>query len=307
MTTPFDVLGLGCVAVDELLLVDAYPLEDSKAPVRQRVRQCGGLTATALVAAARMGARCAYAGTLGEDPASQFVAGRLAEERVDLRYLRRHGNARPIQSTIVVAGKAGTRTILYDLSGAQGASVDWPPEEAIRSSRVLFVDHFGVEGMTRAAHLARDAGVSVVADFECDPGGCFAELIDLVDHLVISASFACRLSGTDDPAQAACSLWGPHRQAVVVTAGERGSWYVGEDSPTASHHFAAFAVDALDTTGCGDVFHGAYAAALAEGLDLRARIRLGSAAAALKVMQPGGQAGIPTREAVEMFLQEQPS
>ncbi len=207
MTTPIDVLGLGCVAVDELLFVDAYPSEDTKAPIQQRERQCGGLTATALVAAARMGARCAYAGTLGEDPASHFVAGRLSQENIDLRYLRLKRNVRPIQSTIIVGTASGTRTILYDLSVTQGAGIDWPPAEAIHNTRVLFVDHFGVEGMTRAARLARKAGVSVVADFECDPGGCFAELMDLVDHLVISERFACQLSGRADPAEAACSLW----------------------------------------------------------------------------------------------------
>lgn len=304
MTSPIDVLGMGCVAVDELLFVDEYPAEDTKAPVRRRERQCGGLTATALVAAARMGGRCAYAGTLGADPASHFVAGRLSEEGIDLRYLRLQRDVRPIQSTILVAA-SGTRTVLYDLSGAQGARIDWPPAEAIQNARVLFVDHFGVEGMTRAARLARKAGVSVVADFECDPGNGFADLLNLVDHLVVSEHFACQLTGVADPAAAACALWTSQRAAVVVTAGQRGGWFVSDNSPTTPQHYPAFAVDAVDTTGCGDVFHGAYTAALAEGRDLADRIRLASAAAALKVTRPGGQAGIPRREAVELFLQEQ--
>jgi len=73
----YDILGLGCATVDDLLFVDAYPPADGKTPVRGRQRQGGGLTATALVAAARLGARCHYAGTLGEDELSQFVEGRL--------------------------------------------------------------------------------------------------------------------------------------------------------------------------------------------------------------------------------------
>ena len=70
----FDVLGLGCAAVDDLLYVDVYPkTADVKVRVRRRERQCGGLTATALVAAARLGSRCAYAGILGGDENSQFI------------------------------------------------------------------------------------------------------------------------------------------------------------------------------------------------------------------------------------------
>jgi sugar/nucleoside kinase (ribokinase family) len=61
----------------------------------------------------------------------------------------------------------------------------------------------------------------------------------------------------------------------------------------------------VDTTSCGDVFHGAYASALAWGLGLDERVRLACAAAALKATRPGGQAGIPTRAAVESFLQGQ--
>ncbi len=71
-------------------------------------------------------------------------------------------------------------------------------------------------------------------------------------------------------------------------------------------HQPAFPVEVVDTTGCGDVFHGAYASALAEGLDLPVRVRLAAAAAALKATQPGGQAGIPSRGKVEAFLGEYP-
>ncbi|MBA3485539.1 MAG: sugar kinase, partial [Pirellulales bacterium] len=83
MARSIDVLGLGCAAVDDLLLVDRYPAPDSKTPVVRRERRCGGLTAAALIAASRLGARCAYAGCLGEDDASGFVLRSLHAEGVD--------------------------------------------------------------------------------------------------------------------------------------------------------------------------------------------------------------------------------
>lgn len=307
MTSTLDILGLGCVAVDDLLYVTRYPAADNKQQVLRRDRQCGGLTATALVAACRMGARCAYAGTLGQDELSEFAVQRLAAEQVDLCYLQRCDGARPIHSTIIVDQTERTRTIFYDLSGAVPAKSDWPPEEAIRASRVLFVDHFGIEGMLRAARIARTAGIPVVADFESRLTSDFAELVALVDHPILSYDFARRWTGQDDPGAAALAMGSPHRRAVVITWGAKGCWYIGADAPHVVCHQPAFPVQVVDTTGCGDVFHGVYAAGLAQGLALPDRVRWAAAAAALKATRPGGQLGIPTRAAVDHFLKEHPA
>src|SRR5438094_7047577 len=102
MTTSFDILGLGCVAVDDLLYIDSYPVPDAKVAIHRHDRQCGGLAATALVAASRLGSTCAYAGTLGDDELSVFVRERFREEGVDTSLVRHRPNARPIHSYIIV-------------------------------------------------------------------------------------------------------------------------------------------------------------------------------------------------------------
>src|SRR5690348_17831501 len=107
----YDVLGLGCVAVDDLLYVDSYPPPDAKVQVRRRERQCGGLTGTALVAAARLGSRCAYAGVLGPDDDSRFVLDTFRREGIDLSYIALEPEARPIRSIIIVDETSRTRTI----------------------------------------------------------------------------------------------------------------------------------------------------------------------------------------------------
>ncbi len=299
-----DILGLGCVAVDDLLYVAAYPAPDAKVQVRRRDRQCGGLTATALVAAARLGAHCAYAGVLGEDDDSRFVRDTFRREGVVVDHLVSRPGARPIRSTIIVDEGQLTRTIFYDLAGSVGADPELPPADVIRSARVLLVDHYGVEGIIRATQIAHEADIPVVADFERSDRPRFPELLALVDHLVISRGFAEKLTGAPEPTEALPKLWSAKRQAVVITCGDAGCWYRGADEAKSPRHQPAFPVTAVDTTGCGDVFHGAYAVALARGLDLPARVRFASAAAALKAMQPGGQAGIPTRAATEAFLQQ---
>jgi sugar/nucleoside kinase (ribokinase family) len=295
-----DVLGLGCVAVDELLYVETYPPAEAKVRVRRRERQCGGLTATALVTASRLGARAAFAGVLGNDDDSLFVRSALERESVDLSHLVVRPEARPIHSTIVVDETHQTRTVFFDLQGSTGADPHAPPDDVIRAARVLFVDHYGIEGMTRAARIARQAGVAVVADLERNEWSGFDDLLALVDHLIVSRNFAARLTGEADPARAVDRLWSPSRKLVAVTAGEEGCWYRGDGGETG--HQPAFAVETVDSTGCGDVFHGAYAASLARGEPLAERLRFAAGAAAMKAMHRGPQAGIPRRADLAAWL-----
>jgi sulfofructose kinase len=297
-----DVLGLGVTTVDDLLYVRTFPVADTKVRILRREQQCGGLTATALVAAARLGSRCMYAGMLGPDPLSAFVHTRLGEEDIDLSQVIFDAAAHPLHATVIVETERPTRTILYGVEAVTGASAQGPAEEVIRSCRVLFVDPYGLPGMIRAAAIARAAGIPVVGDFENPAPPEEPALLQLVDHLIISDAFASELSGERDAAQAARALFGPQHAVVAVTCGDAGAWYVSGDRPGVAEHVPAYRVQVVDTTGCGDVFHGAYAAALAEGMATAARMRFASAAAALKATRPGGQQGIPRRAEVEAFM-----
>jgi sugar/nucleoside kinase (ribokinase family) len=295
-------LGLGCATVDDLLYVEQFPAPDVKTRVLRSERQGGGLTATALVAASRLDARCAYGAVLGHDEYSQFVVENLRRENVDLAHVVWSDDARPIHSTIVVDTQHHTRNIFFQISGAVGAHDELPHEEVIRATRVLFLDHYGTTGGIRAARIARAAGIPVVADLERENVPRFDELLSLVDHLIVSRAFAMRYTSTHSPAEAAHALWHDQRCAVVVTCGAEGCWSVEEKDAPARHH-PAFAVETVDSTGCGDVFHGAYAAALARDYDFDERVRFASAAAALKAMKHGAQAGSPTHHEVRRFLQ----
>lgn len=306
-----DVLGIGVVAVDDLIFLQQFPSPDSKASVLGRERHPGGLTGTALVAARRMGASSAYAGVLGDDELSRFILDSLAAEGVSTeRVLRREG-ARPYHSTILIDTKTKTRTILFDSHGVVGPDPDHLPEKEILSAGVLFVDHLGLPGMVRAARLARGAGIPVVADLEASDGPLFGELLALIDHLILPWDVATALTGASSGPAAARGLWGAPfdgraggRSAVVVTRGTEGSWCISEERPGKVFHQPAFRVETVDTNGCGDVFHGAYAAALREGQAVEERLRFAAAVAALKATRVGGQKGIPTREEVEKFLGE---
>jgi sulfofructose kinase len=310
----FDILGLGAVAVDDLVFLDGFPVPDSKIRVVRRERHAGGLTGTALVAASRMGASCAYAGILGPDDLSRFILEGLAAEGISVDLVRRVDRAGPFHSTILIDARDKTRTILCDPSAVVPVDPAHLPEEAIVSCGVLFVDHEGLEGMTRAARLARGAGIPVVADLEERAGALFESLLALVDHPIVPWELAADMTGAADGASAVRRMWelpvdpdSGGRAAIVVTRGVQGSWCMGAEHPGKVFHQPAFRVQTVDTTGCGDVFHGAYAAALREGRPLVERVRFAAAVAALKATRVGGQKGIPTRREAERFLVERSS
>jgi sulfofructose kinase len=304
MRSPIDVLGLGAVAVDDLLFLDEYPRPDSKMAIQRHERHAGGLAGTALVAAHRMGCACAYAGSLGSDELSRFIIDGFSAEGIAVEHLVRREGTRPYHSTILVDMRAKTRTILFNAKNVIGADPDRPEEALIRSSQVLLVDHTGLQGMVRAARIARAAGIPVVADFERVPDALFAQLLALADHLILPFDFAGRISGGSDGPGIARALWRSDRAAVVITRSAEGSWYLSAEEPGVVYHQPSFAVDEVDTNGCGDVFHGVYAAGLVRGMGVAERIRFAAAVAACKATRPGGQQGIPSRAEAERFIRE---
>lgn len=205
-------------------------------------------------------------------------------------------------STIIVS-REGTRNIFVDRMGAQGADSELPDGDLVRRARVLLVDNIGVAGMLRAARIARAAGIPVVADFEADDDPEIEHLFPLVDHLILSTGFARRRTGLTDPATMVNQLWDEGRAVVAVTCGDEGVWFRASGDEQVAF-LPAFRVEAVDSTGCGDVFHGAYALGLARGMGVPERMRLAAATAAIKATKPGGQAGIPDWSTVAAFLQE---
>lgn len=273
----------------------------------QSSRSCGGLTGTALVAASRLGARCAYAGTLGDDALSKYCMRQFRREGVSLHGLRNYSGISPIYSTIVVGEVDATRNIFYNLTCFEAAPQDWPSERVLDGLRVLFVDNFHIAAQTRLATLARELRIPVVADFEdCEAEG-FDRLMQLCDHLILSSNFASRITAYFDPQDAVRALWREDRVMVAVTCGANGCYFAMRDANASRpnvRHMPAFTVEAVDTTGCGDVFHGAYATGLVQGQDIPGCLRFASAAAALKATRPGGQTGAPTIAELKQFLEE---
>jgi ribokinase len=298
----WDVLGFGAVAVDDLLYLDHFPHPDEKMPVLGKARDGGGLAGTALVAAARLGATAAWAGVLGSDELSMWTLDAFASARVDTSAVVRFGEARPFHSIILVDRSAGTRAILYTSEGVTPMTADEVTPDLIGSARSVFLDHTVGELAAHVLRLAQAAGVPTIADLErMGPG--VADTLAGADHLIVGRSFAALVTGEDEPEAAARALAGMRaaRALTAVTSGAEGCWYVAADGRAGRQ--PAMRIDAVDTTGCGDVFHGAYAAELARGESIERALQVASVVAGIKATRPGGRQGIPDRAQVEAILQ----
>jgi sugar/nucleoside kinase (ribokinase family) len=300
METKIDVLGLGAVAVDDVIGVEQYPPVDTKEAIRSHERFGGGLAGTSLVTASRLGCRAAYCGSLGDDDLSLFTLREFEREGVDCTWIARIPGARPIHSIVIVEQTKGTRTLFFDLSGLRPPPEQLLTADLVRRSRVLFIDHTLPDAAQAGARLARQAGIPVVADLERGRDESLSDLLPWIDHLVIGIEMGKQLTGESEPHGIVSRLLEQGQPMVVVTKGDQGCWYGSR--PTEVYHQPALPVAVLDTLGCGDVFHGAYAAGLSRGLEATLIVRTATTAAGLKATRSGGRAGIPTWDAVQRHL-----
>ncbi len=289
--------------MDEVIQVESYPDRDSKMSIDSWRRSVGGLTAMALVTAARQGATCRLVSVLGVDELSRYLETALATEGIDLTLISRQQEAGPVHSAVVV-GSDNSRTLLFDRRAVTPPETPLP-NDAVLGARVLVIDHTAGPTGVAAARTARSAGIPVVADFEEAHFADFDQLLKLTDHLVLGERFAAELTGRATPQESAAALWREDMGAVVITAGEQGAWFASAGSDEV-RHCPAFSVTAVDTTGCGDVFHGAYAACLASGSAVAEAVEVAAAAAALKATGSGLDA-IPRGHEVERFIRERSS
>jgi sulfofructose kinase len=279
----FDILGFGTVAIDDFLHVARFPAPDEKAEVLRKNRKLGGLVGTALAAAARTEASCAYAGTLGTDELSRFVGDGLQAFGIDISH--------------AVVDKA-TRNCFFHLA-MKPLRAEQLDERVIGSARILLVDQLGKEAVRCACRL----GIPAVADMEwCDQLDVW-EMMDMVDHLIVSRGFACRLTGTEDPVEALKVLHKEKkRKCTALTLGKDGVCFLRGETTGDVERLPAFQVQTVETTGCGDVFHGVYAAYLARKMAVRDCLVYASAAAALYASRPSGWEHLPLPSEIRSLL-----
>jgi len=296
---PFDVVGFGLNAVDHLCVVPSYPERDTKSRVSRFTRAGGGQAASAMVVCARLGLRAKYVGKVGGDEIGEFSLESIRSEGVDVSDVVAVPGVTNQLALIVIDGRDGERTILWHRPPEIATSPDEITAEKIACGRALLVDGHDAPAAARAAELARDRGVAVVLDAETVKDGT-ADLVPATDLLVASSRFPSLYTGLDDSVEALRAIREEGPRFVAMTRGKDGAVAVGEggrliESP-------GFEVEAVDTTGAGDVFHAAFAYGFLQGWSVEETLRFSNAAAALNCTALGARGGVPGLSEVKEFM-----
>ena len=286
-----DIVGLGLNATDTVVLVREFPPLGGKERVISISKQAGGQVATALVTSERLGLHTRYVGKVGSDDAGKFQLASLRREGVDVKSVTIVSGAPNQLGLIIVDQATGERTVFWDRDARLAVLPSELDPAVFRTARALHLDGCDVEACVQAARWARQAGIPVVADLDTVYKQV-EKLFPLIDYLIASANFLPAVTGEDDPFRVLEYMAHEYRMpAPGMTLGRDGALVYHQGK---YHYSPGFVVETVDTTGAGDVFHGAFVYGLVRGWPMGRALDFSNAMAALNCTAMGARGGIAT-------------
>ncbi len=300
----WDVVGLGANAVDFVYRLPAVPQASgtfAKMRISRETISCGGQMTTALVACARFGLRAKYIGATGTDDNGRRIRAELAHHSVDCTdsVIK---DARNQYAVIMVDENTGERIVLWDRDETLELRPHEIPAHAIVSARLLHVDDVDQEAAIVAAGIARDASLVVTSDID----RLTPRTIDLVTSVTVpifAEHVPAGLTGAGDLETALRQLRDVHDGLLCVTVGAEGAIALDGDRLI---HSPGFKVQAVDTTGAGDVFRAGFIYGTLQGWPTEQVLRFANAAAGLSCTRAGAIGGVPSLEEIEALLAAAP-
>ena len=296
----FDVVGLGLNAMDYITVLGQFPEPQTKVPIQEVRLEPGGQVATALATCCRLGLSASYIGSVGTDHLGTMQMESLHREGIDTSLVRVVEGATTQMAFALVEEGIGERTILWHRDSKLIFPTSALTRNMVTSGAILHLDGRDSAAALQAAQWAREASIPIVIDIDQLYDHTTHELLALVDYMIVAEAFARDFSGRDDEEFAVKELASRFPRALVgITLGGRGSIFLEGDQILRS---TAFEVPVRDTTGAGDVFHGAFIYGVLKDWSLKETVRFANATAAMKCRELGARAGIPRLTEVETFM-----
>jgi sulfofructose kinase len=295
-----DCVGLGFNCVDLLIRIPQMPSfrKHRHTHVLNFDMQGGGPVSTGLVAMARLGAKVGYVGKVGDDQWGDFIRREYIKYGVETSRLTVEKGKTSNCSFVLVEADTGERVFIVSPSNLSPLGLTQDDREYITDSRLLFLDSGG-HAMIEAAQIAKDHGIPVLLD-----GLANGKLRGLVDIAICGEEMAYRTAKTTDAHEALEKLYPNGYKILGITLGPKGSIFKAGKK---THIQKAFPVEVVDTTGAGDVFHGAFAYGTLQGWSIEKTAEFASAVSALKCTRLGGRSGIPSLQDTTAFLKNRNS
>lgn len=295
------IVGIGACVMDTLVSVPHYPNEDTKLRAESSKPAGGGPVATGLVAAAKLGCDAEYIGVLSDDAGGRFLKDDFKKYGVGTDNITVKSGYRSFTSVIWLSAETSSRTCVFDKGNLPPLVLDEKQIQAVKNAELLMVDGNEMDAAVEAAKIARESGVKVL--YDC--GGLYdgvERLLALTDIMIPSEEFAIGHTGASSAEEAAKKLYEMYKpRIVVVTQGKKGGLlYQGNDIVS----YPIYPANVVDSNGSGDVFHGAFAAAVEKGFDYEKCCHFSSAVSAIKCTGVGARESVPNFETVKKYLKE---
>lgn len=295
------IVGIGACVFDTLYNIPSYPKEDTKLRATASKTAGGGPVATGLVAAQKLGVDTAYIGILSDDNGGKYLLEDFQKYGVKTDLVVIKSGHRSFASVLWLCTDTATRTCVFDKGNLPSLMLNDVQRQAIRDAELLMVDGNEMDAAIEAAKIARENGTKVL--YDC--GGLYEgveKLLSLTDIMIPSEEFALCHTGCTTAEKAAKKLYedyGP--QVVVITQGKRGGiMYDGENTVS----YPIYPAVVVDSNGSGDVFHGAFAAAVVKGFDNIKCCHFSSAVSGIKCTGVGARESTPDFETTMNYMKE---
>ncbi|MBE6761812.1 MAG: hypothetical protein E7551_05955 [Ruminococcaceae bacterium] len=295
------IVGIGACVFDTLYNIPHYPREDTKMRASSSKTAGGGPVATGLVAASKLGEQTAYIGVLSDDNGGKFLKEDFEKYGVETKLTEIKSGYRSFASVLWLSADTATRTCVFDKGDLPPLELNNEQLEAIKNAEILMVDGNEMSAAVEAAEIAKENGTKVL--YDC--GGLYdgvEKLLALTDIMIPSEEFALGHTGAENVEQAAKKLYETYNpEVLVITQGKNGGTLFDGESFV---KYPIYPAEVVDSNGSGDVFHGAFAAAIIKGYDYEKCCHFSSAVSAIKCTGMGARESVPDFEAVKKYLKE---
>lgn len=296
-----DIVGIGANVFDTLYNISTYPTEDTKTRATASKTAGGGPVATGLVAASKLGADAAYIGVLSDDNGGKFLKEDFVKYGVNTELIEIKSGYRSFASVLWLCADTATRTCVFDKGDLPPLVLNEEQKEAVKNAQILMVDGNEIDAAVEAAKIARENGTKVL--YDC--GGLYEgveKLLTYTDIMIPSEEFSLGHTGLNTAEEAAKKLYEMYApEVVVITQGKRGGIiYDGTEIKA----YPIYPAVVVDSNGSGDVFHGAFAAAIVKGYDYLKCCHFSSAVSGLKCTGVGSRQSVPDFETTKRYMKE---
>ncbi len=298
MSSNRGVIVVGSANMDLVVSVERIPNPGETLKARGVANYPGGKGLNQAVAVARSGAACSMIGALGSDENSAILRGVMKDAGIDDSQIRTESGVSGL-ALITVAANAENTVLVASGANAAVTTLGEGDLEKLAAGTVILAQ---LELPIGAVIAAAKASAGLGSEFILNAAPAMKlpeELVENLDFLIVNEHEACVIAAEDDLQKASEAL-AARVPNLIVTLGSVGSVYYRNGEKIAE--IEALRVPAVDTTGAGDTYCGAFAAALSEGLEVEDAIRFATAAAALSVQKEGAVPSIPLRGEVDSLL-----